>query len=153
MHKYHLKFAACCLGVIFCIACNKKSAEKTPEQPAIVPFQISISTGGGFTGLYQGFTLHSDGKIEQWQKDRASEVKILKSRQVDVKEFVKFSKELERDDIFKIKLTQTGNMTTKIVYQKGDSTFVWTWQAGGEIPPQMQKWYDSIRIFCKQQIQ
>ncbi len=153
MKKYRLQLAACCLGAIFCIACNKKSAEKTPEQPAIVPFRISISTGGGFTGLYQGFTLHSDGKIEQWQKDRAGEVKILKSRQVDVKEFVKFRKELERDDIFKIKLTQTGNMTTKIVYQKWDSTFVWTWQAGGEIPPQMQKWYDSIRIFCKQQIQ
>ncbi len=153
MQRDPLKLAACFLGILFCIACHKKSAETTPQQDAIVPFQISIATGGGFTGLYQGFTLHSDGKIEQWQQDRAGEVKILKSIQGDAKEFVKFRKELERDDIFKIKLTQTGNMTSKIVYQKGDSTFVWTWQAGGEIPPQMQKWYDSIKIFCKQQIQ
>jgi len=153
LQKYRLKLAACFFGIIFCIACHKKSTEKTSQHPAIVPFQISIATGGGFTGVYQGFTLHSDGKIEQWQKDRAGEVKILKYTQVDAKEFVKFRKELERDDIFKIKLTQTGNMTTKIVYQKGDSTFVWTWQAGAEIPPQIQKWYDSIRTFCKQQIQ
>ena len=153
MQKYCLILIASFSGVIFYAGCHKKSAETTTQQHPLIPFEISISTGGGFTGLYQGFTLHSDGKIEQWQQDRAGKVKILKSRQGDAKEFVKFRKELERDDIFKLKLTQTGNMTTKIVYQKGDSTFVWIWQAGGEIPPQMQKWYDSIRIFCKQQIQ
>lgn len=50
------------LGLIFSWGCHRKAA------PFDFPSDLEIAwgSGGGGTGLWQGYTLHSDGKLYEW---------------------------------------------------------------------------------------
>ncbi len=148
MHKYHFKFAACCLGVILCIACNKKSAERTPEQPANVPFRISISTGGGFTGLSTGYTLSYDGRVEHWQRFAGGEYTVLWSEQSSAAKIGAFRMQLESLGMLGKQIRQSGNMTTTVKLALPDTTYSWYW--GQLEKTELTDWAQDVESFCQQ---
>ena len=146
--KYPLKLAACFLGVIFCIACHKKSAEKTTEQPAIVPFQISISTGGGFTGLSTGYTLSHDGRVEHWQRFAGGEYTALWSQQSSAAKVGAFRMQLESLGMLGKQIQQSGNMTTTVTLALPDTTYNWYW--GLLEKTELTGWAQDVEMFCQE---
>jgi hypothetical protein len=61
-----LLLAACVVAA----GCQKQSAKvtSTPDRT----FKISVGSGGGFTGAYEGCTLSSDGVVRLWSRRGAA---------------------------------------------------------------------------------
>ena len=146
--KYHLKLAACFFGVIFCIACHKKSAEKTMEQYAIIPFQISISTGGGFTGLSTGYMLSHDGRVEHWQRFAGGEDTALWSQQSSATKIMAFKMQLDDLGMLGKQIQESGNMTTMVTLELPDTTYTWYW--GQHKKTELTGWAQDVESFCQQ---
>ena len=148
MQKHPLKLAVCFLGVIFCIACHKKSADKTPQQDTTVPFQISISTGGGFTGLSTGYTLSHDGRVEHWQRFAGGEYTALWSQQGSAAKIGAFKMQLESLGMLGKQIRQSGNMTTTVTLALPDTTYTWYW--GQLKKTELTDWAQNVESFCQQ---
>jgi len=115
-------------------------------------YQLTLWYGGGFTGLTEGFTMTSDGNIQQWQsipgKSRIiqwtvtghlSEINQLHDRFINIQSLGQ-------------EFSQTGNMTSGIIYKINEKTFTWTWDQANkknEAIKSLQDWYQHAIKFCR----
>lgn len=114
-------------------------------------FKIMISEGGGITGLYKGYTVYSDGKVEHWQRMAAKNISIIWVVHQDPKRILELKQQLEKSGAFKKAYRARGNMTTAVTYQLSDTSYTWSWKGIGKlhnIPPELKDWYESIKQFC-----
>jgi len=145
--KNSVKLALCCAGVLFCMACHTKSTEKAREQSAIIPFRLSVSTGGGFTGLSTGYTLSNDGRVEHWRRFAGGEKTTLWSRPGSASKIMAFRKQLKEMGMIGKQIQESGNMTTTVTLALPDTTYTWSWS-------QLKKtdltgWVRDVEIFCR----
>ena len=148
MQRDPLKLAACFLGILFCIACHKKSAETTPQQDAIIPFEISIATGGGFTGLSTGYTLSHDGRVEHWQRFAGGEHTTLWSQQSSAGKIMAFKMQLDDLGMLGKQIQESGNMTTMVTLALPDTTYTWYW--GQLKKTELTGWAQDVESFCQE---
>ena len=82
-----LRRGGCCFGLLVAAisGCTFSSnTDRSAEQPRLAqPFKITISSGGGFTGLYRGFRLYSTGRVERWERFAAGGDSVLWVTAVD----------------------------------------------------------------------
>lgn len=123
--------------------------EKTISQPA-EHFTITIGSGGGFTGAFQGYTFYSDGKVEYWQRYGAKQDSIMWTTEVEPEQLETFQQRLAQSGMLEKTIQEKGNMTTMVTYDTPDTSYYWTWDEQTEIPPAFNKWYDDVHQFFDQ---
>lgn len=111
-------------------------------------FSITISSGGGFNGFVRGYRLQSEGKIVAFVRRTATDESILWTRSTDARAMRSFSHKLLATGLLEQTAQEYGNITTRIVYESSDSTFVWTWSGSEPAPVAVAGWYREVTRFC-----
>lgn len=120
------------------------------EGKAASPFTLTLSSGGGFAGLYQGCTLTSQGEVKGWQKRAGAPEAITWAVQVRPDSIAAFARELEA--YLRVELQDAGNMTTRILLKLPDTTHQWSISGSGssaEAPEPFRTWYARAEAYCR----
>lgn len=143
------------IALLSFMACQKQVA-KSPGpnafEGAVSPqsFTLSLVSGGGFAGLYQGFTLTSEGEVKAWQKRSVAPESITWTIRDKPDSILVFAKALEA--FMGTDLKETGNMTTRIQFALPDSTYNWSISGAGpsaEAPEPFRTWYARAEAYCR----
>lgn len=121
-------------------------AAKSPS----APFTVSLSSGGGFAGLYEGCSLASTGEAEGWRQNAAGPREVVWTKRADAESIAVFARGLEA--YRETKLEQAGNMTASLGLASGSSEIRWTVPGAGsapDAPEPFRSWYRRIDAFCR----
>jgi hypothetical protein len=134
------------LAMCFC-ACHSASRDQiSPEKD----FTIIFGSGGGFTGMAEGYIIHGNGKIEKWsglyfRRDKLETLGTAKPETLQP-----LRQMFEANNAFKQQpYQQTGNMTTRVWCISGGDTTIVSWpgmEPGKEVPPALQDFYGKLRL-------
>ena len=127
---------------------SSETASGNPASPK--PFTLTLSSGGGFSGQTQGFTLTHAGEVKAWQKRPGATESISWTKQAPADSVVAFAKALEA--YLGAELKETGNMTTRIQYALPDSTYRWSISGAGastDAPEPFRTWYARTEAYCR----
>ncbi len=150
----HSTFFVTALTALFSLACQKPIA-KTPGQeviqnmPTSKPFTLTLSTGGGFSGLVEGYTLTSQGEVRAWKKRPGAPETTQWTKKDAPDSAMALAKSLQ--EFLSVDLQETGNMTTTIRYTVADSTWHWSISSMGASAPgsePLQAWYARAIAYC-----
>lgn len=114
------------------------------------PFTITLSSGGGFSGLTSGCTLTSLGEAKAWRKRPGAPEDVLWTRKAKADSAIAFAEALK--EFLSVDLEETGNMTTRIQYTLPDSTYRWSISGAGaspQDPEPFRTWYARAEAFCR----
>ena len=114
----------------------------TEPQRAQPEFRITLSHGGGFTGMTSGHHLRSDGTLTAWRRGLAQDEQIEWTVQ-HTKEDARLRAEGLRHAVGSWRSDQLGNMTTHLEFTLCDSIWTWTWpgnQAPAGAPQSLSDW-------------
>jgi hypothetical protein len=138
------------LGVVVVVVMGCGSSVETSEEEE---FAISVETGGGFVGLYEGCRLRSSGAAQRWRRVGAGTEQVLWSGDVSVETAAGWRDRLAESGALQMVDGRTGNMTTRVTYARGDTTLNWSWAVrAGEEDGQMQtlrQWQMEFAGFCR----
>jgi|GEM_PF-1596159 len=142
MKKNYLKFLFSTLVIAMfaiilasCCSCNNIP----------VNFTVEIGSGGGFTGMWSGFTLEANGQVKSWngkmQGENPKEYQALKNdkmRQIHGK--IKSSKILD------LHLQEPGNMTKylKITLDGKQNILLWDYSRNDSLTKNLNEVFDYI---------
>ncbi len=109
---------------------------------------MTISKGGGFSALYNGCELRSDGLIIEWKQFANSQREKLGEKRVSPEEIRKIA-----DQLLTLKMVgQTsgvrGNITHRVAYADLYDTLSWTWSTMPVVDSGWEEWYLKTRKFC-----
>ena len=149
------------LIITISVACKKESVRisntesKTKRDNSITQiesFKITIASGGGFTGLYKGYTLHSDGQVVHWQRFGAGQDSVLWTAKGNAEQIDNFKKKLEESGALSQPFQETGNMTTTVTLALPDTSYTWSWPGTGvndNTPDVLKELYPLVEKYCK----
>lgn len=112
-------------------------------------FRVTLSSGGGFAGLYQGYILSPDS-VRAFRQRGAAPPEELWARSADpdsLRAFVRDLRAYSGDQA-----GESGNMTTRIVL--ADSAGERTWSMAGmpaqaDAPGPFKSWYSRAEAYCR----
>lgn len=113
------------------------------------PFTLSLSSGGGFSGLVEGFTLTSQGQVTAWQKLPGNPETTLWSKKGDSDSAIALVESLK--SFLAVDLKETGNVTTRISLVLPDTSWLWSKSgsvAASDVPEPFQTWYARAESYC-----
>lgn len=140
------------LLMAFLTVCQKESVRNDTAVSQKEVFEITIASGGGFTGLYKGYTLHSDGQVVHWQRFGAGQDSVLWAAQDNPEQIHTFIKQLEESGLLKKTFQETGNMTSMVTLELPDTSHTWSWPGTGvndSTPDVFKEWYPLVESYCK----
>ena len=116
------------LGLLGLLGC---ATSKPAAPPA--DFRITLSRGGGFTGMTTGYHLQSDGTLTAWRRPLAKQEQIDWSYKHPTDLVRRWAEDLQ-GAVRGWESAETGNMTTRLEFAREDSVWTWTW--AGTAPPE-----------------
>jgi hypothetical protein len=90
-------------------------------------FTIELSSGGGFSGLWSGYIMHSDGAVQFWdgRQNKTESVKTVGNVDPgDIRDIVTL---IDKNALMALPLRETGNMTCMLRVTRGELTSFITW--------------------------
>ena len=105
-----------------------------------------MSRGGGVTGLVRGYRLHDDGRVEAWQQRPGKIATLRWQQQVTENRVLVLQEGLEATGALGTLHRETGNMTTRVTYDRPDTSYTWSWT--GDPPEELARWYGETCRFC-----
>lgn len=129
---------------LFFIAALPASLRQAPSKN----FTVIYGSGGGFTGMANGYIIHSDGNVEKWSGlyFRRSNVEQLGA--VTPKTLEPLQKVFAKRVYKKWKLRDTGNMTTRVWFISGKDTATVSWKGlepDEKVPPAIRDFYVTLK--------
>lgn len=103
----------------FSLACNRHSNDPTGTVPA--DFELVFGSGGGITGLWQGFTLQADGRLLRWNGPMAGANETV-AGSVSMDDRRALWNEIEAAKFFEETKDERGNMTRRISVTANEKT-------------------------------
>lgn len=113
-------------------------------------FTLTLSAGGGFAGLYEGYTLLSTGEVTAWSRRAAGPRTDRWMRKADPDTLAAFASAL--DGYLGTDLTQAGNMTLRIEYATPGGEHQWSIAGAGpspDAPEPFRTWYARMEAYCR----
>jgi hypothetical protein len=147
--------AAIAAAFLALMACQKQVA-KSPASDASAPaaspkpFTLTLSSGGGFAGLYHGCTLTSEGEAKAWSQRPGTPESVDWTRRAQPDSVLALARALEA--FLAADLKETGNMTARVQYALPDSTYQWSISGAGasaEAPEPFRTWYARAEAYCR----
>lgn len=114
-------------------------------------FRLTLAQGGGFTGLYTGYHLHADGRIERWQQLPGGIESVTWQAVADEAEVRQAAAQL-RSAAGDWRGDGGGNVTCTATLVQGDSTSHWSWpgpEPPAGAPPAFRDWLRRTRALCE----
>jgi hypothetical protein len=146
---YRGLFFIFCIGFVACSNMGDKKSEATAEKASY--FKIALSSGGGFTGIYRGYSLYGDGRVEAWQSWAGKGDSLLWQGVVERGEVERIRGELQKSGALDKRFAGAGNMTAVVAYETADTTYRWSWDRTREGPVGLSEWYEKTRAFCAEE--
>ena len=112
------------------------------------PFVVSVSKGGGFTSLFQGCELRSDGLIIEWKQYGIGRREELGRKQVSSVRIREIAERLLALESSGGLIGKRGNMNYKVVYADVNDTLRWSWSIDDSVDLEWEEWYRNTRRFC-----
>ena len=137
-----------CLGIVFFACSHRTESSSELGAESAGDYKITLSSGGGFTGLYSGYHLYGDGRIEAWQQPLGKGDSLLWQRSVEAALVERLHGQLLRSGALAKRYDTAGNMTAIIAYETADTTYRWTWNQSGLAPAELAAWHKEARAFC-----
>lgn len=132
--RWSFVFACLFLLAFTCSKTNKQSTENGQEVPA--DLRIQFGEGGGFAGMWQGYTIEADGTVLSWQ-GRAVGEKSEVIGKISKDELQALWREVQSANFFSQSLSETGNMTAIFRVTANDEQHEVSWAAtGAQAQPQ-----------------
>jgi len=121
-----------------------------PQQksPALKTFTVIYGSGGGITGMANGFIIYGNGNVEKWSGLYFRRSKIEKLGAAAPQTLPPIQKVFETRTYKKWKQQDTGNMTTRVRCISGKDTTMVSWKGmepGGEVPPAIRDFYLKLK--------
>ncbi|MGH7496739.1 MAG: hypothetical protein ACREOO_30680 [bacterium] len=88
---------------------NKSAAQGADKLPS--DFRLVFGEGGGFTGMWQGYTIDSSGAIYSWQGKLAGE-NPRSAGKLSATQIKALWQEIQKADLLGQELNERGNMTS-----------------------------------------
>jgi hypothetical protein len=138
------------LIVLGCCHCKDNAATQ-------IPFSIELSSGGGFSGRWTGYILHSDGSV-QYREGRQTQTENVKSvGTVEPDAILEIKALIDKNGLMKKQYHETGNMTMMLRIVRDDEMQFITWpgafeegtQAPGDVQPIIEKLLKLLEQFRK----
>ena len=127
---------------------NRGELPKRARLQQRTEFKITLSSGGGFTGMYSGYHLYASGLLEAWQKRAAGGDTLLWMQQVDPERIERIRAQLAASGALDKRYDGAGNMTVIVNYATADTVYRWSWDRGREEPTELAMWYQRTRRYC-----
>jgi hypothetical protein len=116
--------------------------------PGPARWSLSVSRGGGFTGMTTEYRLYNDGRVENLQKRPAGQDSLLWLRQTDPVVIADFRKQLNDQGLLEREIRESGNMITMVRLVLSDTTYQWYWSRTPDAA--LDDWVRRIEQFCRQ---
>jgi len=111
-------------------------------------FTVLYGSGGGFTGMANGYIIYSDGNVEKWSGLYFRRSKIEKLGVAVPKTLQPLQKVFVARAYKKWKHKDAGNMTTQVWCISGKDTTTISWKGtepGKEVPPPIRDFYLALQ--------
>jgi hypothetical protein len=137
------------LAALILIAGMGLACQKPMTKPA-QPLTLILSSGGGFSGLVEGFTMNSLGEVSAWSKQPGQPETpqwTIKGRPDSTLSLVESLK-----PFLSVNMQETGNMTTRIRLVLPDSTWQWSKSGNGaseDAAEPFRTWYARAEAYCR----
>jgi hypothetical protein len=136
-----LCFLFCAAVLLTIAACTSASRESLHDEKE---FTVIFGSGGGFTGMANGYVIHSDGKIEKWsglyfRRDQSAPLGTASAESLQP-----LRQQFAAQAFKKWSFQETGNMTTRLWCISGGDTTVVSWnglEPGEHVPPAIRDFY------------
>jgi hypothetical protein len=135
----------CLLFLLFFCACHSTSREQVPSEK---DFTIIFGSGGGFTGMAEGYIIRSNGKIEKWSGRYFRHDKVDAFGTVSQKALKPVRQMFDTKAFAKWSYQQTGNMTTRLWCISGKDTTTVSWsglEPDKDVPQPIQDFYSKLK--------
>lgn len=129
---------------------DSDGSSRQEERAGDSDFEITIASGGGVTGLYSGYTLFSDGRVDHWKRFPGKEQTIVWTTKEEPGRIDTLRNQLVRSGMLGKTHQETGNMTVSASYRVADSDYTWSWDANDadDLPAELERWYAAVKEFC-----
>ncbi|MCI0698856.1 hypothetical protein L0337_43500 [candidate division KSB1 bacterium] len=125
--------------------CTSKSRHQPPDAK---DFTVIFGSGGGFTGMANGYIIHGNGKVEKWSGQYFRRGKVETMGAVVASETLQPLKEMFDTGAFtQWSYQETGNMTTRVWCISGQDTAVVSWngiEPGEKVPQPIRDFYANL---------
>ena len=123
--------------MLYLVACAPQARD---ESAAAESFYLSVSRGGGITGLVTGCDFNAAGRVRKWRASALGATDSLGSHMLSVASIRERLAELTALP----SPDRPGNLTYRVVLTQPDETRVWTWSTN----PSLTEWYRATRKLC-----
>lgn len=132
------------MGLIL-VGCMKGGSELTiPED-----FNMVVGQGGGFAGLWKGYTIEADGTVKAWsgliQNEKAEVVGKLDADQLQA-----LWAQVQESDYFGQKSQEVGNMTAFLEITADSTMHRTTWIPHVEGIEEPETPLEKLYVFCQE---
>src|SRR5512143_3103954 len=97
--------------------CPGCSSTRPPQQGAL-PFTIVLGSGGGFTGLYEGYVIDSTGRISQWRGRTFASAEFVAGPLLDDDGREKIRRIVAETGILSVEYRKSGNMISFLAFHR-----------------------------------
>ena len=129
-----------------CCHCKDSVADRPP-------FSIELSAGGGFSGMWTGYILHSNGTVQSWDGWQTKVNGIKTVGELDPGEIFDLMTLIDKNELMKRPYRDTGNMTTMLRVTRGDEMQFITWPGTVDddsgVPADAREAYQILRALIK----
>lgn len=123
--KHQISLLALLLSAGLLAGC---AAGRHAEEQPYPRTEISYSSGGGFSGLYTGYTIAANRVVTSWNGRGGVPSKVDTIGTVNEEQFHNLLEQIYDADPVHIQHQQTGNMTTVLTIVSDDEQYLYTWE-------------------------
>jgi len=133
------------LTLVILSGCSSSNSSSVPMTKT-----ISISRGGGVSGVYNGFSITSEGKVTKWLQLPAEEKKVTDLFTTTSDSALFFFRYLDEAGFRSTEFSTPGNMTTVIQLDSGNMSHAIKWgNAEVKPPPLFQSFYELLSNYIQ----
>jgi hypothetical protein len=125
-----------------CCTCGRTAEEHWP------PTRITLSNGGGVSGMQTGYTLHPDGLVTYWVGKAGMRERTDTLGTVGTAQLRAVLRHVYATPLSTIMATETGNMTTMLEIVEDEVVYRFSWpgiiEDSTPVPPELRPLRDVI---------
>ncbi len=120
------------------------------EAPVVGEFLLG--RGGGFTGLYTGHLVRSDGRVFRWSQMPGQAERMEEVGHVPADSLQPFFRQLVAWEQKKLTIAGSGNLTEFIEFRHGQHRYRLQWGIGDDVPEEVQAFVTVVHTFLRRHL-
>lgn len=131
---------------------NQQQHAATAVEPIPEDLQVTFGSGGGFTGMWRGFTISSDGTLYSWEGRAPGENQKAVGK-VSAVQLDQLWQRIRQANFFDQEIDQAGNMTTIFRVRANRQEHRVAWPLGNASKTRVSDSLRQLHDFCQQLVE